>query len=77
MKRNNFPGFVAERSLENDHKTYSAALSVSQHSQVIPQMRISCVVSALGEYRWCLSAGGGGFCTFVFNRNLWECGLGG
>ena len=77
MKRNNLPGFVAERSLESNRKTYAATFSAGQHSQVIPQMRISCVVSALGEYRWCLSTfGGSGICTFNFHRNLWECGLG-
>ena len=75
MKRNNFPGFFAERSLESNLKTYSADFSISKHSKIIPQLRISCIAGALGEYSWCLSNFGDGYCTYVFHRNLWECGF--
>ncbi len=77
MKINNLPGFGAERSLESNRHTYSAAFSVIQDSQVVPQMRISCIISALGDYRWCLAQNGGSICTYYFHRNIWECGLGG
>jgi hypothetical protein len=72
------PGFSAEMSLFKSGQTYLVSeITPTQHSQVVPQMRISCVVDALGAYQDCLGNGARtSLCNYVFHRNLWLCGLG-
>jgi hypothetical protein len=69
------PGFSAEISLYKSRKTHPVpGITSNQHSQVIPQMRISCLVDSLSQYGACLS-GAGPACEYWLHRNLWICGL--
>jgi hypothetical protein len=75
MKKNNFPGFVAERSLESNPKTYSAAFSISRSPQIIPQMKMECLVNALSEYSNCFSQAfvDVSACAYGFHNALFYC----
>jgi hypothetical protein len=52
------PGFSAEMSLFKSAQTYLVSgITSRQHSEVIPQMTVQCLVQALGLYQECLGTG--------------------
>ncbi len=66
------PGFSAERSLFKRERAYLVSRNnESQHSRVIPQMTMQCLVEALGLYNECLA--GGYNCNGELSRMIYLC----
>jgi hypothetical protein len=69
------PGFCAEMSLFKSKKMYLVSgITSSQDSQVIPQMRISCLIEALGLYGECLGTPlGDRICNIDLSQDFDAC----
>lgn len=51
------PGFTAESSLYVSHERYHIQMSMPRHQQVIPQLRISCLIRAGQGFLSCVNRG--------------------
>lgn len=57
MKTMNLPGFSGEASLYVSRECYHAQMSMPGNGQVIPQLRISCLIKGGQSFLGCMSQG--------------------
>lgn len=75
MNTGSMPGFTAEASLYVSRECYHAQMSMLGNGQVIPQLRISCLIKAGIGFLRCMGEGvlGQGTCEMLARLEYGVC----